>query len=171
MGISDNVKTILRNVKKIGGIPDKVMADVKKEMKKVHNKLDDMNAMAALEEFMTMIMLTLEKHFKAMERQASRKYNEMNRKMASSLGTIHDEFKKGIDNIHQGMKDMGDEMRYKLDQAVEFADKLKDDIFDAMGPFVKEIWSKYLPYIIVILAVLLFPTYSPILMVLFKLVF
>jgi phage-related protein len=171
MGIGDNVKTILRNVKKIGGIPDKVISDIKKELKKVHEKMDDINAMAALEEFMAMLMLSLEKHFRTMERRTRSGFNSMTRTVTSSLNTIQSEFEAGIKNINNTMANLTTEMREGLDEAISFAAKLKDDIFEAMGPFVKKLWSKYMPYIVVVLIVLSFPYLAPVLMPLFKMVF
>lgn len=171
MGLTDQVKAILKQVKKVSGIPNSVVRKLEKEFDKIHDKMDDMNAMDAIEQFMVKMMKTLDRHFRMMERKMKGQLNKMNRSMTSALDVIQSEFEKGLTHINRTMADLGDDITEKLDEAVEFAAKLKDDIFEAMGPFVRKLWSKYMPYIIVVLAILLFPMYSPMLMVLFRLVF
>lgn len=160
MGLTDEVRRISRIVRQIPNIPKEVIKQLEYKLNKLGRKIDKIDPKTMLLKITKIINRTIGENFD----RIAVGFNDQVRAIQRS-------FEKTLDVVIETAKDIPQTVAQQLEEVKEWTREMAENVLDPVKGFIGSVWDRVLPWLVGIIAVILFPVYGPLLMTLFKIIF
>lgn len=190
MGWSSDLKKVIKQVKKIPDIPDRVVGKLRDELDDLSAKVDKMDPVRLVAQLRLIIQQTVGSHFAALSSSMNAQFENVQKGVGATIDTrlgdfsadfvedfggqirsMQKGFEKAMDRSLRSVKRLPNTMMKQFDEMREWTREMADKIASPLTDFIGSIWDRVLPWLVGVIAIALFPVYGPLLMSLFSIIF
>ena len=150
MGISDALSDILRQVKAIPGLPNEMYDKFKWRLVDIQQSLKNLDAQGIVTSVIEAVNSTIGERFRDLESGFSSQFNKIQKTFETSLDAVTDTV-AGLPETIAG----------QFNDIKEWTRSMLGNILNPVKDFMGSMWSTILPWLVGILAIVLFPVYGP----------